>query len=101
MVTSAPNDFQTLANSQPMTPPPSTTTDVGTRSSLSAWSLVITWLPSMSSPGRLFAYDPVARTTCLPSYRWPSTSTAVGLTSRPIPSMKVIFRLLTRPCRPL
>ena len=30
MVTSAPKDFQTLANSTPMTPPPSTTTLLGT-----------------------------------------------------------------------
>ncbi len=30
MVTSAPKDFQTLANSTPMTPPPSTTTRCGT-----------------------------------------------------------------------
>ncbi len=30
MVTSAPNDFQTLANSTPMTPPPSTITLLGT-----------------------------------------------------------------------
>ena len=29
MVTSAPKDRQTLANSQPMTPPPSTTTEAG------------------------------------------------------------------------
>ena len=101
MVTSAPKDFQTLANSQPITPPPRTTTEAGTWSSLSAWSLVITWRPSMSRPGRLLAYEPVASTTCLPSYRCPSTSTAVGLTSRPMPSTKVILRLFTRPCRPL
>ncbi len=30
MVTLAPNEVHTLANSQPMTPPPSTTTDCGT-----------------------------------------------------------------------
>ena len=36
IVTSAPNDFQTLANSQPMTPPPSTTAEAGTWSSCSA-----------------------------------------------------------------
>ena len=34
MVTSAPNDFQTDANSEPMTPPPSTITDLGTQSRL-------------------------------------------------------------------
>ncbi len=32
MVTSAPKERQTLANSQPMTPPPSTMTEAGTRS---------------------------------------------------------------------
>ena len=38
-VTSAPKDRQMLANSTPMTPPPRTTTEAGTRSSCSAWSL--------------------------------------------------------------
>ena len=52
MVTSAPNDRHTLANSQPMTPPPSTTTDVGTTPSWSACSEVTTRSPSMSRPGR-------------------------------------------------
>ncbi len=33
IVTSAPKDLHTLANSQPMTPPPSTMADAGTRSS--------------------------------------------------------------------
>jgi len=51
MVTSAPNDFQTLANSTPMTPPPSTTTDAGTLSSVNACSLVMIRSPSTSSPG--------------------------------------------------
>ncbi len=36
MVTSAPNERQTLANSTPMTPPPRMTADRGTRSSRSA-----------------------------------------------------------------
>ncbi len=36
IVTSAPNDRQTLANSTPITPPPRITTDEGTRSSMSA-----------------------------------------------------------------
>ncbi len=51
MVTSAPKLFQTLANSQPMTPPPSTTTDAGTCSSLRACSEVMIRSPSMSRPG--------------------------------------------------
>jgi hypothetical protein len=51
MVTSAPKLAQTLANSQPITPPPSTTTDDGTRSSWSACCEVRTRSPSMSSPG--------------------------------------------------
>ena len=34
IVTSAPKDCHTLANSTPMTPPPSTTTDAGTWSRL-------------------------------------------------------------------
>ncbi len=55
MVTSAPKLRQTLANSQPMTPPPSTTTDAGTDSSRSACSEVMTRSPSTSRPGRLRA----------------------------------------------
>ena len=51
MVTSAPNDFHTLANSTPITPPPSTIAELGTRSSLRACSLVITRVPSTSRPG--------------------------------------------------
>ena len=54
MVTSAPNDFQTLANSTPMTLPPMMTTRCGTHSSLSAWSLVMT-RPSMVRPGSVRA----------------------------------------------
>ena len=54
-MTSAPNDFQTLANSTPMTPPPSTTTLAGTWSRVSAWSLVIT-RPPISRPGSERAY---------------------------------------------
>ena len=42
MVTSTPKDFQALANSQPMTPPPRMIADAGTRSRFSAWSLVMT-----------------------------------------------------------
>ena len=51
MVTSAPNDRQTLANSTPITPPPRITAEAGTRSRVSAWSLVITRSPSICRPG--------------------------------------------------
>ena len=51
IVTSAPNERHTLANSQPMTPPPSTTTDAGTRSSRRACSEVTIRSPSTSRPG--------------------------------------------------
>ncbi len=50
IVTSAPKDFQTLANSTPMTPPPSTATLPGTKSSSRACSLVMT-RPPISRPG--------------------------------------------------
>ncbi len=66
-VTSAPNDRHTLANSTPMTPPPSTTTDDGTLSSVSACSLVMMRLPSISRPGREREYEPVASTSALPA----------------------------------
>ena len=42
-----------LANSQPMTPPPRTIAELGTRSSSSASSLVMTLVPSISMPGRV------------------------------------------------
>ncbi len=86
IVTSAPNDFHTEANSTPMTPPPRTTADLGIQSSSRAWSLVMI-RPPISSPGRLRAYDPLARTTFLPVYSRPSTVTVRGPVSRPSPSM--------------
>ena len=52
IVTSAPKDFQTLANSTPMTPPPRTTTDDGAFSRRNAWSLLMMRSPSISRPGQ-------------------------------------------------
>ena len=54
MVTSEPNDFQTLANSQPITPPPSTMAEAGTRSSRRACSELRMCSPSRSRPGSVF-----------------------------------------------
>ncbi len=51
IVTSAPKDFQTLANSQPMTPPPRTIAEAGTWSRRRACSEVMTRVPSTSRPG--------------------------------------------------
>ena len=51
MVTFAPKLAHTLANSQPMTPPPSTITEAGTRSRRRACSEVSTRSPSTSRPG--------------------------------------------------
>ena len=67
MVTSAPKDFHALANSTPMTPPPRTIADAGTRSSCSAWSLVMTRSPSISRPGSDCGVEPVASTMWRPS----------------------------------
>ena len=67
IVTSAPKERHTLANSTPMTPPPRMITELGTRPYRSASSLEITRSPSMSRPGRLFGTDPVASTMCSPS----------------------------------
>ncbi len=100
IVTSAPNDRHTLANSTPITPPPRMITEPGTRSSRSASSEVITRSPSMSSPGRLRGTDPVASTTCEPSYTVSPTLTWVGDTSTPEPSIVSIFRLAIVDCRP-
>ena len=100
-VTSAPNDFHTLANSQPITPPPSTMTDSGTRSSRSAWSEVRMRSPSTSIPGSDLGYEPVARTTLRAEYAVPSTVTSPGPVIRPAPSMTVTPREPTSPVRPL
>ena len=54
IVTSAPKDLNTEANSTPMTPPPRTTTRAGTWSRRSAWSLVMT-RPPISRPGSVLA----------------------------------------------
>ena len=100
IVTSAPNDRHTLANSTPITPPPRITTEAGTWSRVRAWSLVITRWPSMARPGRLRDSEPVASTTWAPSYTVSPTCTEVGDTSRPSPWMMSIFRDLIRPSRP-
>ena len=62
-VTSVPKDFQAEANSTPMTPPPRTIADFGTRSRTRAWSEEMMRLPSMSRPGSDFGTEPVARST--------------------------------------
>ncbi len=87
MVTSAPKERQTLANSTPITPPPRMIAEAGTWSSRSAWSEVITRVPSISSPGSERGTEPVASTTCLPVYRTPAASTVVAEESRPSASM--------------
>ena len=87
MVTSTPKDLQTLANSTPITPPPSTIAEAGTRSSVSACSVVMTRSPSISRPGRAARvgaggqHDVAARCSAAPS-----TSTVVGPTRRPVPA---------------
>ena len=66
MVTSVPKDVQALANSTPITPPPSTIALAGTRSRVRACSLAITRWPSSSRPGSVREYEPVARITLVP-----------------------------------
>ena len=76
-------------------------TDVGTRSSRSACSDVITRSPSMSRPGSDFEYEPEARTTCFPVYVVSATVTCFGPVRRPAPSMTVMPRDLISPASPL
>ena len=101
MVTSAPNERQTDANSQPMAPAPRMTTEPGIVSMPSASSLVMTREWSISSPGIERGTEPVASRTWRASIVRPSTSTAVGETRRPWPWTTSILRLFTRPVRPL
>ncbi len=58
MVTSAPNELQTLANSTPITPPPRPITRSGTSVRASACSLVM-MRPPISRPGRATEYKGV------------------------------------------
>ncbi len=62
IVTSAPKERHTEANSTPMTPPPRMIADLGTRSSESPSSDEITREPSIDSPGSERGTDPVAST---------------------------------------
>ena len=68
-VTSTPKERQADANSTPITPPPRTTARRGSVVRRSACSLVSTRCPSISNPGSVFAYEPVASTTCAPGTR--------------------------------
>ncbi len=99
IVTSAPHERQTLENSTPITPPPSTATFWGTNGNSSACSEVMT-RPPISRPGRLREYEPVARTTFLPVTVMSPTCTVVGEVRRPSPSIVVMPRALMSPCRP-
>lgn len=63
IVMSVPKDFQAEANSTPMTPPPRTIADFGTRSRTRAWSEEMIRLPSISRPGSDFGTEPVASRT--------------------------------------
>ena len=105
MVTSTPKDRQAEANSQPITPPPSTMADSGSRSRPMAWSLVRMRWPSISSPGRVRAYEPDASTRCGASYTSPATSIpgrpSGPATNRPSPGMMVMLREAISPDRPL
>src|SRR5664280_2332002 len=78
IVTSAPNERQTEANSQPIAPAPRMATEAGTRSSRSASLESITRSWSISSPGSDMGCDPVASRTCRPSMVRSPTCTVVG-----------------------
>ena len=76
IVTDAPNDAQTLANSTPMTPPPRMIAFFGTDGNTSAWSLVTTRPPMLD--GRAAS----SATTPLPGRRTPPViSSSVDLHS--------------------
>ena len=64
MVTSTPKDFQTEANSTPMTPPPSTMALCGKVSMASA-SVLVSTRPPISRP-MVLVVEPVARMMFLP-----------------------------------
>src|SRR5664280_626361 len=78
IVTSAPNERQTEANSQPIAPAPRMATEAGTRSSRSASLESITRSWSISSPGSDMGCDPVASRTCRPSMVRSPTCTVAG-----------------------
>ena len=103
-VTSTPNDRQAEASSTPMTPPPSTTAEVGRVCRRIASVLVSTRSPSGTRPGSDLDREPVASTTVgATSDRSPTRTVGVGSpgTSRPSPVTTVIPRDETSPVRPL
>ena len=98
-MTSAPNERYSEANSRPTAPAPITTAEDGMRSRPRAWSLVMTRSP-ISTPGNSFGEEPVAMTTFGASSFLPSTSTAFGRSSFPVPFTTSILRALTSEVRP-
>jgi hypothetical protein len=66
IITSAPNERHTDANSTPITPPPRMIADLGTRSSRSASSEEMIRSPSIVRPGSDLGTEPVASTMWSP-----------------------------------
>ena len=86
LVSAASNEAKTEANSTPITPPPSTTTEAGTCVRRSASSLVMIRGPR-DRPGRIRGCEPVARTRVLPEIVRSPTWTVVGEVTAPSPVM--------------
>ena len=89
IVTSAPKLRHTLANSQPMTPPPSTITDAGTRSRRSACSEVMIRCAVEVEPGQGLGVGAARQHHVAAGVRRlagsPATVTSRGPVSRPRP----------------
>ena len=104
-VTSAPRSDHNEANSRPTAPAPTTIAERGTSPIASAWSLLMTRLPSSSTPGRLLAYDPVATMKCpASSVRFPDSPVTVSFCAEskaPLPVMVSILFFFIRNWRPL
>ncbi len=102
-VTSLPNRLNTVANSTPMGPLPRMTMDFGTWRSAMASSLVMMRARSISMPGTLRAYDPVAMTICgavSVCGSPPVTSTVPGPARRPLPLIQAMLFFLNRNSTP-
>ena len=102
MVTSAPKLRHTLANSQPITPPPSTITEAGTRSSRSASSEVMIRVAVDVEAGQGLGVGAAGEHHVVGGVRRRRpTVTSRGPVSRPAPSMTVMPRPLISPVSPL
>ena len=104
-VTFDPRSDRSEANSHPITPPPTTTTEAGISFRSRNSSEVITQRPSTSKPARVRGTEPAASTTLRPTTTRPASSPSTTVTRCPgprvpVPDSVVTLRPFNRPASP-